>query len=478
MFHRIFNPSAAVYDVATNSLWDSARLRAESQQAHALAGGDRLRGGRPRGNHPRQQRLIFCRSARRLEQGGAAVPVDPKVGEVELANIVSQSGARAVIRRELPGKGILDDFKAGGLAAYDTLEMQRLPGGSAPEGPLVQLDDIALILYTSGTTGKAKGVVHTFRTLLARLRSLEAYVPRHVVKRTACLLPTNFGHGLICNCLYPLYSGAILYIFPRNDLTILAGLGGGIDSYGITYMSSVPMMWKILLRGAEAPRKGSLRLIHCGSAPLSASLWQGIKDWSGIQSVRNVYGITEVGSWTAGALDASVPPTDGFIGPGWGAKIAVMPEEAGESGPQGFEPHTSDEVGEVWLRTPALMQSYYERPDLYAAVVEEAWFRTGDLGFLDERGNLTLVGRKSHEINCGGMKVFPEDVDLLLDRHPEIAQACTFGIEDPVAGQTIAAAVSPETPGAEIDLPGIGLTPVSWRVKHLGFQGVRCCLLS
>ena len=101
------------------------------------------------------------------------------------------------------------------------------------------------------------------------------------------------------------------------------------------------------------------------------------------QSVRNVYGITEVGSWTAGALDASVPPTDGFIGPGWGAKIAVMPEEAGESGPQGFEPHTSDEVGEVWLRTPALMQSYYERPDLYAAVVEEAWFRTGDLGFLD-----------------------------------------------------------------------------------------------
>ena len=173
------------------------------------------------------------------------------------------------------------------------------------------------------------------------------------------------------------------------------------------------------------------------------------------QSVRNVYGITEVGSWTAGALDASVPPTDGFIGPGWGAKIAVMPEEAGESGPQGFEPHTSDEVGEVWLRTPALMQSYYERPDLYAAVVEEAWFRTGDLGFLDERGNLTLVGRKSHEINCGGMKVFPEDVDLLLDRHPEIAQACTFGIEDPVAGQTIAAAVSPETPGAEIDLPGL-----------------------
>ena len=60
------------------------------------------------------------------------------------------------------------------------------------------------------------------------------------------------------------------------------------------------------------------------------------------QRVRNVYGITEVGSWTAGALDASVPPTDGFIGPGWGAKIAVMPEEAGESGPQGSEPHTSD----------------------------------------------------------------------------------------------------------------------------------------
>ncbi|MFQ5913468.1 MAG: class I adenylate-forming enzyme family protein [Nitrospinota bacterium] len=453
MFLRIFHPSAAIHDVATDVPWDASRLRVEIQKRVRLLAdlgfGDGDRAVIAHGNSA----WFFADLLAVWTRGGAAIPLDSKVGELELANIVSQSGARAVIYQGRPGKGVAADFSAQGLATYDTLETDALlPEDLGPDWKDPRPDDLALILYTSGTTEEPKGVAHTFRTLSARLRSLEPYIDGRLLKRTACLLPTNFGHGLICNCLYPLYSGATLYIFPSHDLRILAGLGSAIDQHGITFLSSVPAMWKILGRGAEPPRKGSLKLIHCGSAPLGAALWEGIREWSGIQSVRNLYGITEVGSWTAGSPDPAVPAADGFIGPGWGAEIAVLPEEARDSGTNGSRRVRPGEVGEVWVRTPALMQGYYNRPDLYAAVVKDGWFRTGDLGFLDERTCLTLVGRTSHAINLAGMKVYPEDVDILLERHPEVSQACTFAADDPVAGQAVAAAISPATPGAAIDL--------------------------
>src|SRR5262249_36257686 len=111
-----------------------------------------------------------------------------------------------------------------------------------------RLDDDALILFTSGTTGQPKGVVHTHRSLLARWTSLRHHLGTKASARTLCLLPTHFGHGLICNCLYPWLAGNDLYILPPFKPDVISQLGGVIDDHRITFMSSVPSVWRIAQR--------------------------------------------------------------------------------------------------------------------------------------------------------------------------------------------------------------------------------------
>ncbi len=136
----------------------------------------------------------------------------------------------------------------------------------------MHLDDDALILFTSGTTGQPKGVVHTHRSLRARWTSLRDHLGLGPYRRTLCLLPTHFGHGLICNCLFPWLSGCELFIQPPFRPELLAQLGAVVDEHEITFMSSVPAVWRIAERLAKPPQAGSLERVFVGSAPLTAQL--------------------------------------------------------------------------------------------------------------------------------------------------------------------------------------------------------------
>jgi acyl-CoA synthetase (AMP-forming)/AMP-acid ligase II len=148
---------------------------------------------------------------------------------------------------------------------------------------------------------------------------LHDHLPAAVFARTLCMLPTHFGHGLICNCLFPWLSGNDLYISPPFRPDLVTRVGGVIDEHAITFMSSVPPIWKLALKLAKPPQKGTLQRVHVGSAPLSAAAWTDIRKWTGTQHVCNAYGITETGSWVAGLEKADVPAEDGLIGVGWGA---------------------------------------------------------------------------------------------------------------------------------------------------------------
>ena len=163
----------------------------------------------------------------------------------------------------------------------------------------------------------------------------------------------------------------------------------------------------------------------------SSDLWNKVIEWSGIKNVANTFGITETANWISGASAEEFTPQDGLIGRVWGGSARVLNEE-GNIVDQGR--------GEILIHSPSLMKGYLDLPDLTAKVLREGYFYTGDIGEIKD-GVLFLTGRKKFEINKGGLKVNPEDIDILLEANPAIREACAFGVEDEVAGEIVGVAI-------------------------------------
>ncbi len=417
--------------------WDRAAiahqvaLRVARFQGHGLARGDR----------------VFLLFGNRLEffaellalwrLGACAVPIDARLTGFEITTLVGAASPRLAVVDDATDASVLQALRAASVPVVLTSDT----GGTEAVAGASHLDDDALILFTSGSTGAPKGVVHTHRSLRARWMALREQLGSADFARSLCMLPTHFGHGLICNCLFPWLSGQDLFITPPFRPDIIMRLGALLDTHRITFMSSVPSIWRMALKLSPRPKVGSLRRVHVGSAPLSAHVWEEIRAWSGTRQVCNAYGITETGSWVAGLADADVPAEDGLIGAGWGAVIKVLrtaetsaPLDAGAECAVG-------ETGYVWLNTPALMKGYFQRDDLTALAVIDGWFFTGDIGVLDPRGRLSLRGRERDEINKGGMKIYPADIDAVVERFAQASDVCTFALDDDLYGQIVGMAV-------------------------------------
>jgi acyl-CoA synthetase (AMP-forming)/AMP-acid ligase II len=180
--------------------------------------------------------------------------------------------------------------------------------------------------------------------------------------------------------------------------------------------------------------------------------------------VLNAYGVTETASWMAGTTVPAMVPEDGLIGVGWGADVRILRSSATATAPDERSEAGRGEIGYVWLRTRALMRGYLDRDDLTAAVVRDGWLSTSDLGFVDERGYLFLTGREREEINRGGLKIYPGDVDAVAERHDAVVDVCAFAFEHPTSGQElgIALVMSRSDPGslrALYDLMAAHLAP-------------------
>lgn len=366
--------------------------------------------------------------------GGTAACIDASLTPGERANISSfAKPVLALVSTEAEGQG----WQAPLENLAGTAGSEALPVAAASH-----LDDAAVILFTSGTTGAPKGVVLTFRALFARIALNHAHIGPALTGRALVTLPTHFGHGLIGNALTPLFAGGGIVLAPRG-LGLAKDLGRMIDAERITFMSSVPTLWRMALKLSNAPSAGTLKRVHVGSAPLSSALWSDIARWSQAETV-NCLGITETANWIGGASSVQDGIEDGFVGRPWGGRAAVRQDD-GRILSQG--------EGEIVIQTPSLMSGYLDRPDLTAAALEDGWYRTGDQGFVDARG-VTVAGRIKDEINRAGFKIQPAEIDMLIEQHEAVAEACAFAIPDAVSGEIVGAAVRFK-PGASADLESV-----------------------
>jgi acyl-CoA synthetase (AMP-forming)/AMP-acid ligase II len=373
--------------------------------------------------------------------GAVAIPIDTRLTVFEVQALARAARPRFSLWLDAPDPEFAEPLRE--LDVQSLGASDRLPATlAAVPGPRLRLDDHALILFTSGTTGDPKGVVHTHRSLLARWSALREHLGTTSFRRSLCLLPTHFGHGLICNSLYPWLSGGDLFILPSFRPEVIVQLGSLLDEEEITFMSSVPPVWRLALRTTGGPSNRTLERVFCGSAPLSRDLWLQVRDWTGTQDVFNAYGITETGSWVAGTTVPDFEPGDGLVGEPWGAAVKIVRHAAAlptlSSRADECEP---GEPGHIWLKTPALMQGYLDREDLTAEAVVAGWFRTGDIGAVDEQGWLWLRGRERDEVNKGGMKIYPSDVEAVAESVPGVVDVCVFAVDDPLYEQDVGIAL-------------------------------------
>jgi acyl-CoA synthetase (AMP-forming)/AMP-acid ligase II len=337
-----------------------------------------------------------------------------------------------------------------GKAAPNGIPTLAPPGFDSYRGPptstagLGSLDDPALILLTSGTTGKPKGVVHTQRSLQARMALNLAHIARADLATGLDVLPLHFGHGLIGNCLTVLAAGGRLVLQPDPGIDGLARLGDTIDRFDVTFLASVPALWRVVLKTSAPPSRGTLRRVHVGSAPLSAELWRAICDWCGIHRVLNMYGMTETANWIAGHSAEHGSLADGLVGRPWGGSIRVRTDDGAV---------VTCGRGELVVSTPSLMAGYLAESQATTALTGN-WFNTGDVGEIDAHGHVRLLGRVRDDINRGGIKISCDEIDLLVERHPSVREACAFPIDDATAGEIIGVAVVMEE-GHDLDAAGL-----------------------
>jgi acyl-CoA synthetase (AMP-forming)/AMP-acid ligase II len=427
----------------TGRRWSPAAIAGRVRQATAA---QRARGLQP-GNrvfvHFGNCNEFFVELLAAWRAGACVVPLDPGFAPSEIEALASWAKPRLSLWNGPPDPDVFVVLERLGVENVDVASRELGVHQAAQDDSrwAARLDDDALILFTSGTTGQPKGVAHTHRSLLARWSSLHDRLDLESFARTLCLLPTHFGHGLICNSLFPWLSGCELHLLPPFRPQIHADLGSVIDEHEISFMSSVPTVWRLVERIAARPRTQSLARVFIGSAPLSQTLWETVREWSGTQSVCNAYGITETASWLAGTSMPHFTPEDGLVGEPWGGTLRVVQEgDPGDPTDPGAVCGPEEE-GRVWVRTPALMRGYLDRDDLTDAVVVNGWFLTGDLGAVDSRGWLYLRGRERDEINKGGMKVHPSDIDAVIERFPAATDVCTFGFAEPFLGEDVGVAV-------------------------------------
>jgi len=356
-----------------------------------------------------------------LRAGAVVVLANPGYTAAELGHLVADSGAALAFADPSPAR-ILS-----GLGTVPTAGVGDLPGGgSMASGMAADPRDTAVLAYTSGTTGRPKGVPLTHGQLTASIRSAMAAWRWSADDVLAHALPLYHQHGL-SGVHAALIAGGTVHIRSRfSPVELVRTIGDA----GATVLFGVPTIYQALLAADVdvAPLAG-LRLAVCGSAPLNPALAQRLAGALGrVPLIR--YGTTETGLNVSHPVDDRAGDTVGVPLPGVLARIG------GESGEA--EPGTD---GEIQLRGPQVFSGYWHDPAAtQAAFTPDGWFRTGDIGAVDPAsGHLRIRGRTKEMIITGGLNVYPREVEIVLEEYPSVAEAAVAGVPDERWGEQVTA---------------------------------------
>ncbi|MER6025124.1 4-coumarate--CoA ligase family protein [Streptomyces sp. NPDC001851] len=299
---------------------------------------------------------------------------------------------------------------------------------TAPE-PHVTLDpaeDIAVLPYSSGTTGIPKGVMLTHQQIATNLAQLEPAVPNGPDERILAVLPFFHIYGLTALMNAPLRKGATVVVLPRFDLdTFLAA----IEQHRITGLYVAPPIVLALAKHPAVTRYdlSSLKYVISAAAPLDAALARACSERLGLPPIGQAYGMTELSPGThVVPLDRLRDAPAGTVGrliAGTEMRIVSLDDPGKDLG--------TGEAGEILIRGPQVMKGYLGRPDATAALIDaDGWLHTGDVGHVDEDGWLFVVDRVKELIKYKGFQVAPAELEALLLTHPGIADAAVIGSRD------------------------------------------------
>jgi long-chain acyl-CoA synthetase len=374
--------------------------------------------------------------------GAVIVPINYLVGEEETSYIYKDSGATVVISSKffLP-KIRACQAKAPDIKTVILIEKEAVEGtcsyhslmDQSPEDPSIvdtDDDDISALIYTAGTTGKPKGVIHTHGTLYASASMAHQANPPTDGMTYISVLPLchSYGIGILNMGLFRMGRAVLLNTF---DLNVIFS---SIEKYSGNILAAVPTMYVFMLLYPE-PKKynlSSMKYWICGSAPLAIETWNKFKEMYGFEIIEG-WGLTE-----AGATNSVNPflglKKIGSIGlPMTGTQMQIV-DDHGKVLPAG-------QKGEIIISGPQVMKGYWNKPQETAEVLREGWLHTGDVGYVDDEGYFWITDRKKDLIIKGGENISPRTIEEVFFMCPRVSEAAVIGVKDDVYGEDIKAFV-------------------------------------
>lgn len=370
------------------------------------------------------------------------VPLDFRLSRDEYASIFGETNPKAVITCRQAAASVMDTLatctesnvilKETGMANIESIE-------SLERGDTDDVDFDAMIQYTSGTMGKAKGVVKKARAFEYEARSFACRMGYNSQDIILTVIPLYHAYAFGDALISGLYGGAKLVLEER--FTGREQLNS-IRRHGVTVFPGVPFMFGMLceLSDVSIYDASSLRACICAGAPLPEAVNRGFKERFGI-NIFPLYGSSETNTICVNT-ELNINGRYASVGRTIEGVEVTIRDEEGQISPRG-------QIGDIWIKSAIAGYGYFHQPELSAQTFKEGCVITGDVGYMDQEGLLYITGRKKSFINVGGEKVDPAEVEAAIRRHPKVKDCAVVGMADAMSGEMVKAVVVPQDAGLE-----------------------------